>query len=81
MSNNKQQTVVEWLESIFYSQSKSVGFDKWVILESEMDRIIDKAKEMEKEQIKDAYANGSNDRLKNRVIDYYNETYGGNNEN
>jgi hypothetical protein len=43
--------------------------------------LLEQAKEIEKEQIKDAYANGSNDRLKNRVIDYYNETYGGNNEN
>lgn len=44
---------------------------------------IDKAAEllmMEKEQIIDAYANGSNDRLKNVIKDYYNETYGGNNE-
>ena len=77
MSNNKQQTVVEWLESIFYSQSKSVGFDKWVILESEMDRIIDKAKEMEKEQIINAVDGFP---LANRNLDgseYYEKTYGG----
>ena len=83
MSNNIQQTAVEWLESIFYSQSKSVGFDKWVIIESEMDRIIDKAKEMEKEQIKNAhdegYGSGYMDDLKSPE-QYYNETYGGNNE-
>ena len=34
------------------------------------------AKQKEKEQIIDAYANGSNDRLKNRINEqYYNETY------
>ncbi len=33
--------------------------------------------ETEHEQIIDAYSNGSNDRLKNRINEqYYNETYG-----
>jgi len=33
--------------------------------------------ETEREQIIDAYSNGSNDRLKNRINEqYYNETYG-----
>lgn len=32
--------------------------------------------EIEKQQIIDAYAKGSNDRLKNTINDYYNETYG-----
>jgi hypothetical protein len=72
MSNNKQQTVVEWL----YLQMKKYCDDSNV-----PNDLLEQAKEIEKEQIKDAYANGSNDRLKNRVIDYYNETYGGNNEN
>lgn len=39
---------------------------------------FEQAKAMEKEQIQDAYASGSNDRLRNRVIEYYNEKYGGN---
>jgi hypothetical protein len=30
---------------------------------------------MEKEQIIKAYANGANDRLNNRINEYYNETY------
>jgi hypothetical protein len=29
----------------------------------------------EKEQIIDAYSNGSNDRLHNRINDYYNQTF------
>jgi len=53
MANNKQQTAVEWIETLFYSGSKQVGFSRWVILESDMDRIINKAKEMEKEQMID----------------------------
>ena len=32
--------------------------------------------EIEKQQIIDAYAKGSNDRLKNTINDYYKETYG-----
>ena len=42
--------------------------------------LIMKCKELiqvEKEQIEEAYAHGSNDRLKNRMIEYYNEKYGG----
>jgi len=39
---------------------------------------FDQAKAMEKEQIIDAYANGSNDRLKNTINDFFNETYGSN---
>jgi hypothetical protein len=65
--SDKKQTAIEWL------------INEWPILKSNLPIwLINQAKEMEKEQIKDAYANGSNDRLKNRVIDYYNETYGGN---
>ena len=41
--------------------------------------IIEKNQQMwlekEKEQIIDAYSNGSNDRLYNRINDYYNQTY------
>ena len=41
-----------------------------------IDNKIEQAKAMEKEQIEMAYANGSNDRLKNRINEqYYNENY------
>jgi hypothetical protein len=84
MSDNKQQTAVEWIETLFYSESKQVGFDRWVILESDMDRIINKAKEIEKEQIKDAYYNGTTNEIRTKeellfeAEHFYNETYGGN---
>jgi hypothetical protein len=73
----KKQTAVEWLESIFYSESKAVAFDKWVILEEEMDRIIEKAKAMEEEQITNAYYDGSQDApIKvGQSEQYYLETY------
>ena len=38
--------------------------------------LLNKAEQIEKEQIVKAYSNGSNDRLKNRINEqYYNETY------
>ena len=76
MSNETKQTAVEWLESIFYSQSKSVGFDKWVIIESEMDRIIDKAKEMEREQHSKTWNNALE--AFEKKLELLKQTYGGN---
>jgi hypothetical protein len=82
MTKQIQQTAVEWIETLFYSESKQVGFDRWVILESDMDRIINKAKEMEKKQIINANRDGVD-----MVVDkkdfisgeqYYEQTYGGN---
>ncbi len=76
-------TAVEWLESIFYSESKTVAFEKWVILEEEMDRIIEKAKEMEKQQIVKAVNVGFDEGCKfpediklGSAEQYYNEIYG-----
>jgi ribosomal protein S24E len=64
------QTAVEWLqESLLNTLTHQQ--------QMQVEGLFQQAKAMEKEQIKDAYANGSNDRLKNRVIEYYNEKYGG----
>ena len=66
-------TAVNWLEQ----QIKDTFY---VAEASEMAKrfegIFEQAKEMEKQQIIDAYSNGSNDRLRNTINDYYNETYG-----
>jgi hypothetical protein len=87
MNNETQQTAVEWIETLFYSESKQVGFDRWVILESDMDRIINKAKEMEKEQIKKAWVDGNYNTDDNGIPSknyaasdegYYKKNYGGN---
>jgi hypothetical protein len=59
------QTAVEWLFKALWEEPK----DKMVWY-----AILDKAKEMEKEQIMDAYNNGE-DRSAEL---YYNETYGEN---
>ena len=69
---NKNQTAVEWL---FAHLLPFLSFSD-VKEREHFRKCLEESKAMEKEQIKDAYANGSNDRLKNKVKDYYNETYG-----
>jgi len=59
-----KQTAVEWLEQEMLKPNLS------------MKEILEQAKEMEKEQIINAFENGEN---KSAEL-YYNETYGGNNE-
>jgi glutamyl-tRNA reductase len=60
-----QQTAVEWLQSEWQKKDIDISIrDLWK-----------QAKEMEKEQINKAYANGANDRLHNRISEYYNETF------
>lgn len=63
------KTAVEWLEGIL-KQSCGSEF-------TELNKqIFDKAKEMEKEQIMDAYRiNPNNENWSNSGIDYYNETF------
>jgi len=84
MTNNKQETAVEWqFEQLFNSFEKfnngEYTFDEYL---SRNLRIREQAKEMEKEQIAEAYWNGS-DGIEDKTsmlkigIEYYNETYGG----
>jgi hypothetical protein len=83
-----KQTAVEW----FVEQLKEYDWadikdsQNWVI---KIDALvltakIKQAKEMEKEQIKDAYYNGTTDEIRTKeellfeAEHFYNETYGGN---
>ena len=59
-----KQTAVEWL------------IEQWPILESQIpERILDQAKAMEKEQIKDAWLNSLTKGDYNSAEQYYTETY------
>lgn len=72
MDSNKQQTAVEWLENELYEKFEVKGD---YILYSE---ILYKAKEMEKEQINDAYLEGGRKGFNFFGDDfekYYNETF------
>jgi hypothetical protein len=69
MTNNKQQTAVEWLWEIAYNRELTV--EDWK-----------QAKEMEQNQINDAYFQGFEDNVwdsldDNFNLEYYKETYGG----
>ena len=70
-------TSVEWLKK----QLEDYGSNSHLTLNWDtFDELCEKAKEMEKEQIKDAYFHGSEDLnfRKRSPTQYYNETYGGN---
>lgn len=72
------QTAVSWLLDRILEGKCQVVYAKDIgYLFYQTEDIIEQAKEIEKKQIQDAYANGSNDRLKNISIEYYNEKYGG----
>ena len=73
MTNNKQQTPVEWLIEQFYNNEGMLTTKKLL-----------KAKEMEKERIETAYNKGTvhgidypESTLPLTGEQYYNETYGG----
>ncbi len=72
----KQQTAVEWLKGVIDSFGNKHELQmSW----STLDEIIEQAKEMEKEQIKDAYGDGLNSHQTefcNRD-EYFVKTYGG----
>jgi hypothetical protein len=67
----KKQTAVEWSQSEI--DNKDMGeIPIWIY------DLIQQAKQMEKEQIENAYRiNPNNEIWSNSGIDYYNETYGG----
>ena len=66
-----KQSSIEWL----YNNLKSHFEHDDDLLEA-VQMSFEHAKAMHKEEINEAYANGSNDRLKNRINDdYYNETF------
>jgi hypothetical protein len=67
MSNNKQQTAVEWLENQLKDYIGGIFTDTF-----------EQAKEMEKEKVEDAWVEGFKNWNPSKTFeDYYNETYGG----
>jgi hypothetical protein len=86
MTNNKEQTAVEWLFSetlgiTLQLANKRISHRNW---ELQMVKLYEKAKEMQKELMKGMYVEGSFAKMRYydglEYIDaeqYYNETYGG----
>ena len=79
MTNNKQQTAVEWLVKELNQKIDFIPLDKWDMIRD----IIQQAKEMEKEQMIDfavEFTYGTKrvgEPLKKDFIELYNKTYGG----
>ena len=71
-TNNKQQTAVEWLYNELLNSEPNI---------LEWNKLLEQAKEMEKEQILDAYECGFESehdaRIPQSSMRYYNETYEG----
>jgi hypothetical protein len=69
MTNNKQQTAVDWLYETLWKQTDF----------SLPSNILEQAKEIEKEQIEEAYWEGGQEMpmTGRQCTQYYNETYGG----
>ncbi len=72
--SDKKQTAVQWLyDELSHCLHREEVCDLLYKLEQ-------KALEMEREQIIDAYTTNSVIRLRNKAEQYYNETYGGQDE-
>ena len=78
MSNEKQQTAVEW----FKKQLEDYGSNSHLSLDwNTFDELYQQAKEMEKQQKADTWDNAINAVEKDKwesFEDYYEQTYGGN---
>ena len=83
MSNEKQQTAVDWLVKELNQKIDFIPLEKWDMIRD----IIQQAKEMEKEQMDKVAGDWWNEgasymhdgrRKYESFEQYYNETYGGN---
>jgi hypothetical protein len=79
MTNNKQQTAVEWFSVRRDILEIEVRLGKLSPIEyaEELTKAEQQAKEMEKKQIRKAYCDGEHYKDTKLSTDYYNETYGG----
>ena len=85
MTNNKQQTAVEWFANESWQlkvqlENEEISVDEYAVFYV---RLLYKAKEMEKKQIINSFWNGDNadctseQNIEEFAEQYYNETYGG----
>ena len=78
MSNNKQQTAVDILCG---KLAMKLGIPQAITFYIDHQEEIREAKEMEKEKLEDAWVEGFKNWNPSKTFEqYYNETYGGNNE-
>ena len=78
MTNNKQQTAVDILCG---KLAMKLGIPQAITFYIDHQEEIREAKEMEKEKLEDAWVEGFKNWNPSKTFEqYYNETYGGNNE-
>jgi hypothetical protein len=74
-----KQTAVEWLFNQIKKEMIGIEYD----YADEFNQLFEQAKEMEKEQIENAYKEGNHSEMRGgkvifeKMEQYYNETYGG----
>jgi hypothetical protein len=83
--SNKKQTAVEWLRQTLRHNSVSIFSGNIADQAKNLEQVFQQAKEMEKEQMKGMYVEGSFAKMRYydglEYIDaeqYYEQTYGGN---
>ena len=81
MSNNKQSSV-EWyiIERHSIEIQSRLGLISPIEYDAKLIKIEEQAKAMHEEEIARAYQEGLIDSMNHAPKDYYNETFGGNNE-
>jgi hypothetical protein len=77
MTNNKQQTAVEWYAGIVHDLEVAKDFGAISVTEyyEELTKAVEQAKEMEKEQIVNAWMATDNPLQRISAEQYYNKTY------
>ena len=85
MTNNKQQTAVEWLSDNIWDLEEQITNKEITLGQYAVRRVqlVEQAKAMHREEITQAWKKGDGqfDKVSNKMsLDYYEKTYGGNNE-
>ena len=82
MSNNKQSSSIEWyiIERHNIEIQSRLGKISSTQYDEQLIKIEEQAKARHKEEIRKAYCYGEHYKDTKLTTDYYNETFGGNNE-
>ena len=77
INEREKQTAVEWLiDELNYIKSSSTKmYGKVQFIEKELNKLLEQAKEMEKQQIEDAWINSLTKGDYNSADEYYNKTF------
>jgi hypothetical protein len=82
MSNNKQSSSIDWIikQLIFKTEFENLPNQYVLMSDKDIYSIIEQAKAMHKDEIIKSWMATDNELQRISAEQYYNETYGGNNE-